>query len=107
VIRKGVVKTPPLSSSILPGITRDTIITLLRDNGYQVLEERVTRDEVYIAEEVFFTGSAAEVTPIREVDNRKIRGVVPGKVTKILQQHFADITKGKDEKYLHWLTFVE
>jgi len=107
VIRKGVVKTPPLSSSILPGITRDTIITLLRDSGYQVLEERITRDEVYIANEVFFTGSAAEVTPIREVDDRKIRGVVPGEVTKTLQQRFADITKGKDEKYFHWLTFVE
>ncbi len=107
VIRKGIVKTPPLSSSILPGITRDTVITLLRDSGYQVLEERVTRDEVYISDEVFFTGTAAEVTPIREVDDRKIRGVVPGKVTKTLQQRFSDIAKGKDNKYLHWLTFVE
>jgi len=107
VVRKGIVKTPPLSSSILPGITRDTVITLLRNGGYQVLEERLTRDEVYIADEVFFTGTAAEVTPIREVDDRKIRGVVPGKVTKTLQERFSDITKGKDKKYLHWLTFVE
>jgi branched-chain amino acid aminotransferase len=107
VVRKGKVKTPPLSSSILPGITRDTVITLLHDGGYQVLEERLTRDEVYIADEVFFTGTAAEVTPIREVDDRKIHGVVPGKITKTLQQHFSDITKGKDKRYLHWLTFVE
>ncbi|MBI3301988.1 MAG: branched-chain amino acid transaminase [Deltaproteobacteria bacterium] len=107
VVRKGIVKTPPLSSSILPGITRDTVIILLRDGGYQVLEERITRDEVYIADEVFFTGTAAEVTPIREVDDRKIRGVVPGKVTKTLQGRFSDITKGRDKRYLHWLTFVE
>ena len=107
VVRKGMVKTPPLSSSILPGITRDTVITLLHDGGYQVLEERITRDEVYIADEVFFTGTAAEVTPIREVDDRKIRGVVPGKITKALQERFSDITKGRDERYLHWLTFVE
>lgn len=107
VVRRGIVKTPPLSSSILPGITRDTVITLLREDGYQVLEERITRDEVYIADEVFFTGTAAEVTPIREVDDRAIRGVVPGKITKALQERFSNITRGRDKKHLHWLTFVE
>ncbi len=107
VIRKGAIKTPPLSSSLLPGITRDTVITLLRDSGYLVLEERLTRDEIYLADEVFFTGTAAEVTPIREVDDRKIRGEVPGPITKTMQKRFSEVTKGKDKKYLHWLTFVE
>ncbi|MEW6300491.1 MAG: branched-chain amino acid transaminase [Thermodesulfobacteriota bacterium] len=106
IVRKGRVKTPPLSSSILPGITRDTVVTLLHDLGYPLVEERVTRDEVYLADEAFFTGTAAEVTPIREVDDRPIRGTVPGEVTRMLQECFFTITKGKDRKYSHWLTYV-
>ena len=107
VVRGGVVKTPPLSSSILPGITRDTIIVLLRDSGHQVVEERVTRDEVYIADEAFFTGTAAEVTPIREVDDRRIRREVPGPITRAAQERFAEVTRGRAKRYLGWLTFVE
>lgn len=106
VVRKGNVKTPPLSSSILPGITRDTVMTLLRDLGYPLTEERITRDEVYLADEVFFTGTAAEVTPIREVDDRPIRGTVPGEITRALQERFFAITRGKDRQYDHWLTYV-
>ncbi len=106
IVRKGQIKTPPLSSSILPGITRDTVMTLLHDQGYPPTEERVTRDEVYLADEAFFTGTAAEVTPIREVDDRPIRGTVPGKITRMLQECFFTITKGKDRRYHHWLTYV-
>ncbi|MCS6925521.1 MAG: aminotransferase class IV, partial [Candidatus Binatia bacterium] len=106
IVRKGKIKTPPLSSSILPGITRDTVITVLQDQGYPLVEERLTRDEVYLADEAFFTGTAAEVTPIREVDDRPIRGTVPGEVTRMLQERFFMITKGKDHKYSHWLTYV-
>jgi branched-chain amino acid aminotransferase len=106
LVRRGKVKTPPLSSSILPGITRDSVITLLRDMGHPPEEERVTRDEVYLADEAFFTGTAAEVTPIREVDDRQIRGTVPGEVTRTLQERFFAITKGKDRKYSHWLMYI-
>jgi branched-chain amino acid aminotransferase len=106
IVRRGKVKTPPLSSSILPGITRDSVITLLRDMGYPLEEERITRDEVYLADEAFFTGTAAEVTPIREVDDRHIRGTVPGEVTRALQDRFFAITKGKDRKYNYWLTYL-
>jgi branched-chain amino acid aminotransferase len=74
--------------------------------GYPLDEERITRDEVYLADEVFFTGTAAEVTPIREVDDRQIRGTVPGEVTRALQDRFFAITKGKDRKYSHWLTYL-
>jgi branched-chain amino acid aminotransferase len=74
--------------------------------GYPLEEERVTRDEVYLADEAFFTGTAAEVTPIREVDDRHIRGVVPGEITRALQERFFAITKGKDRKYSHWLTYI-
>jgi branched-chain amino acid aminotransferase len=106
IVRRGKVKTPPLSSSILPGITRDAVVTLLHDMGYPLAEDRVTRDEVYLADEAFFTGTAAEVTPIREVDDRDIRGTVPGEVTRALQERFFAITKGKDRKYNHWLTYL-
>jgi hypothetical protein len=77
IIRDGVVKTPPLTS-VLPGITRDTIMTLLRERGYTLVEDRFTRDEAYIADEAFFTGTAAEVTPIRELDDRAIGSARPG-----------------------------
>jgi len=103
IVREQRVKTTPLTS-ILPGITRDSVLTLARDKGYEIQEERFTRDELYIAEEAFFTGTAAEVTPIREVDNRKIGSKCPGPVTLDLQQTFFNVIKGKDENYLGWLT---
>ncbi|MBI2089937.1 MAG: branched-chain amino acid transaminase [Deltaproteobacteria bacterium] len=105
IIRERRVKTTPLTS-ILPGITRDSIVTLARDKGYEVVEERFTRDELYTADEAFFTGTAAEVTPIREVDDRKIGSVCPGPVTSDLQQTFFAVIKGKERAYARWLTYV-
>ena len=105
IVRNGVIYTPDLTSA-LEGITRDAIIKLANDLGYDVVEKRITRDEVYIADEVFFTGSAAEVVPIREVDRRQIGEGVCGPVTKEIQTHFFDIVYGRNEKYAHWLTPV-
>src|SRR5499426_1466612 len=98
LVRDGVIKTTPLNS-ILPGITRNSIVAIARDRGYHVKEERFTRDEVYTADEAFFTGTAAEVTPIREVDDRRIGSGRPGPVTAELQDTFFKVIKGKDDKY--------
>jgi branched-chain amino acid aminotransferase len=105
IVRNGVLKTTPLTS-ILEGITRDSIMEIARDEGIQVVEERFTRDEIYIADEAFFTGTAAEVTPIREVDGRVIGKGKPGDITKRLQALFFDIVKGKNKKYEPWLTYI-
>ena len=105
VVRNGKVKTTPLTS-ILPGITRDSIITMARDNGYEVVEERFTRDELYTADEAFFTGTAAELTPIREVDDRQIGAGCRGPITAEIQRNFFDVIKGKEKKYSHWLAYV-
>ncbi|HTZ17032.1 MAG TPA: branched-chain amino acid transaminase [Dissulfurispiraceae bacterium] len=105
VVRNGVLKTTPLTS-ILEGITRNSILTVARDLGIETREERFTRDEVYIADEAFFTGTAAEVTPIRELDNRTIGIGKAGPITKKLQSAFFDIVKGKNRKYESWLTYI-
>jgi len=105
IVRQRQVKTTPFTS-ILPGITRDSVLVIARDKGYEVQEERFTRDELYTSDEAFFTGTAAEVTPIREVDNRKIGAACPGAVTLDLQQTFFNIIKGKDKKYERWLTHL-
>ncbi len=105
MVRKGMIKTPPLTS-ILEGITRETIIQLAAERGMRILEERFTRDELYIADEAFFSGTAAEITPIREVDNRTIGTGKPGPVTKQLQVAFFDIVHGRDNKHEEWLTYV-
>ena len=105
IVRQRRVKTTPFTS-ILPGITRDSVLTIAQDKGYQVQEERFTRDELYTADEAFFTGTAAEVTPIREVDNRKIGSGCPGPVTLDLQRTFFNTIKGKDKKYAGWLTYL-
>ncbi len=105
MVRDGKIKTTPLTS-ILPGITRDSIITLARDKGYTVLEERFTRDELYTADEAFFTGTAAELTPIREVDDRAIGAGSRGPITEDVQVTFFDVIKGKHRKYENWLTYV-
>jgi len=105
IVRRGVIKTTPLTS-ILEGITRESVMTLARDMGMQVVEQRFTRDEVYIADEAFFTGTAAEVTPIRELDGRLIGGGKPGPVVKKLQKAFFDVVQGKMPKYKKWLTPV-
>lgn len=105
IVRNGALKTTPLTS-ILEGITRNSIIKIANDEGIKVTEERFTRDEVYISDEAFFTGTAAEVTPIRDVDGRAIGTGKSGKVTKMLQSLFFDIVKGKSKKYKFWLTKV-
>ena len=105
IVRDGVVKTTP-PTSILPGITRDTVLRLLLDRRLELREERITRDEVYIADEAFFTGTAVEVTPIREVDDRKIGGEGPGPLTRELQKEFFDIVRGRDPRRREWLTPV-
>ncbi|MGA1846414.1 branched-chain amino acid transaminase [Deferribacter abyssi] len=106
IIKDGVVYTPPVTS-ILKGITRDSIITIARDLGYEVIERRFTRDEMYIADEAFFTGTAAEVTPIRELDGRPIGIGRRGKITEKIQSTFFEIVKGKNKKYSNWLAFVK
>jgi branched-chain amino acid aminotransferase len=105
IVRDRKLKTTPLTS-ILPGITRDSILTLAVDKGYEVIEERFTRDELYTADEAFFTGTAAELTPIREVDDRQIGAGCRGPVTADIQQVFFDVIKGKDKKYSKWLAYL-
>ena len=103
LVRHGIIKTTPLTS-ILEGITRNSIIELARERGLTVVEERFTRDELYIADEVFMTGTAAELTPIREVDDRTIGTGTPGPVTRDLQAAFFDIVQGRDPKHASWLS---
>jgi branched-chain amino acid aminotransferase len=105
VIKDGIIYTPELTSC-LDGITRKTLIKLAEDNGYRIIEKRITRDEVYIADEAFFTGTAAEVTPIRELDGRAIGTGVRGPITEKLQAVYFDLVRGKLEQYNHWLTPV-
>ncbi len=105
IARKGVIRTPPLTS-ILPGITRDCIITIARDLGFAVREERFSRDDLYVADEAFFTGTAAEITPIREVDRRTIGEGLPGPLTRNIQDTFFEVVKGNKSEYKHWLTYL-
>lgn len=105
IVRKGVLKTTSLTS-ILQGVTRDSIIEIARNEGIPVVEDVFTRDELYISDEAFFTGTAAEVTPIREVDNRAIGEGRPGPVTKKIQSIFFDIVKGRNKSYDSWLTYI-
>lgn len=102
IVRNGVIKTTPWTS-ILGGLTRDSIMKLAADLGYEVQEQQFTRDEFYIADEAFFTGTAAEITPIRELDRRQIGAGHAGPVTKHLQQEFFKIVKGQNPKYEGWL----
>ena len=105
LVRKGKLITPDLTSA-LEGITRDTIVQLANELGIEVIEKRITRDEVYGADEAFFTGTAAEVTPIRELDNRAIGAGSRGPITEKLQALYFDVVKGKSAKHAHWLTLV-
>jgi len=105
IAREGALKTTPLTS-ILEGITRNSIIEIAYDEGITIKEERFTRDELYIADEAFLSGTAAEVTPIREVDGRIISSGTPGTITKRLQSIFFDIVRGKNKKYKRWLTKI-
>jgi branched-chain amino acid aminotransferase len=105
LVRRGRIKTTPLTS-ILEGITRNSVIELAREQGVTVTEERFTRDEMYIADEVFVTGTAAELTPVREIDNRRIGTGKPGPITQSLQKRFFSIVRGEDPARVSWLTRV-
>ncbi|MGA0343183.1 MAG: branched-chain amino acid transaminase [Arenicellales bacterium] len=105
VVRDGVIYTPDLTSA-LEGITRDTIIKLIAEAGLTVIEKRITRDEIYVADEAFFTGTAAEVTPIRELDGRQIGNGGRGPITELLQTKYFDCVQGRDRNHDDWLTFV-
>jgi branched-chain amino acid aminotransferase len=105
IVSDGMVKTPPLPT-ILGGITRHAVLKMLVDLGVPTREERVTRDEVYLADEAFFTGTAAEVTPVRELDDRRIGEGTPGPMTRRLQELFFAVVRGREDRYRSWLTFV-
>ena len=106
LVKNGRLSTPPLSSSILAGITRDTAMTLAKEEGFVVVEEQITRDAAYLADEVFLTGTAAEITPVREIDNRAIGSGKAGDVTKTMQRRYFDIVRGADDTHPEWLTRV-
>ncbi len=105
IVRKGKLYTPDLTSA-LEGITRDTIVQLAAEMGLELIEKRITRDEVYSADEAFFTGTAAEVTPIRELDRRPIGEGVRGPITTELQKRYFACVKGQDESHADWLTYI-
>jgi branched-chain amino acid aminotransferase len=105
IVKDGVLCEPEIASA-LTGITRNTIHALAADLGLRVVTKRLTRDDVYIADEAFFTGTAAEVTPIREVDNRQIGSGRRGPITEQLQKAFFDMVNGRNPKYHHWLSKV-
>ena len=106
IIKKGMVYTPDLSAGALNGITRDTIFAICQDLGLKLVEKRITRDEVYICDEAFFTGTAAEVTPIRELDRIELGAGMRGPITEKIQTAFFDIVNGRNPKYAAWLTRV-
>ncbi len=105
IVRNGIMYTPDLTSA-LEGITRETIMQFAQENNILVKEKRITRDEVYVAEEAFFTGTAAEVTPIRELDNRQIGSGKRGPITEKLQKRYFDCVEGKLSEYQNWLSYV-
>jgi len=105
IVRNGKLYTPDLTAA-LEGITRDTIVQLAKESGFEIIEKRITRDEVYGADEAFFTGTAAEVTPIRELDRRSIGEGTAGPITKQLQKLYFDVVHGRSAKHADWLTLV-
>jgi branched-chain amino acid aminotransferase len=104
IVKNGVLQTPPLSSAVLAGITRDSVLRIARDQSIPVKEEKFTRDTMYLADEMFMTGTAAEVTPVREVDDRRIGKGEPGQVTKRIQEVFFAAVRGEEPRYREWLT---
>jgi branched-chain amino acid aminotransferase len=106
VVKNGVVYTPDLSAGALNGITRNTVFAICRDLGLTLIEKRITRDEIYICDEAFFTGTAAEVTPIRELDRIELGSGSRGPITEKIQSAFFDIVNGRNPKYAEWLTKV-
>lgn len=105
IVKDGTIFTPPLSSPVLAGITRDSVLRIARDSGIPVCEQKFTRDTLYIADELFMTGTAAEVTPVREVDNRRIGRGEPGPVTKKIQDAYFRAVHGEEPRYREWLSY--
>ncbi len=103
VVRDGVISTPPLSASILDGISRKSAITLARDLGFELVERDMTRAELYLADEIYLTGTAAELVPVREIDDHAIGTGAPGEITRAVQQAFEDALHGRTERYREWL----
>ena len=106
VVKNGCLYTPPITDNALFGITADSVMTIAKDLGYPVSFKSISRDELYVADELFFTGTASELTPIREVDGRVIGKGMRGPITEKLQQAFFDVVRGKNERYSHWLTQI-
>jgi branched-chain amino acid aminotransferase len=106
IVKNGQILTPPLSADVLEGITRDSVIKIIEENGGEVIETNVERDDLYVADEVFMTGTAAEVKSVTEIDQAVIGNGKPGKITKELQKAFTDVVMGKDERFLSWLHYV-
>jgi len=104
LVKDGTIYTPDLSASILPGITRDTIIQIAQDLGHRVIEKPLIRTDLYLADEVFMCGTAAEVTPIREVDDHLVGP--PGPVTLEIQENYLDTVRGKSDRWPHWLEYA-
>jgi len=106
VVRKGKLLTPPLGNSVLPGITRDAIITLAADIGVEVIEQMIPREMLYISDEVFFCGTASEITPIKSIDKIQVNHGKTGPVTLALQREFFGIVQGKEKDRHNWFTRV-
>jgi len=106
IVKDGVLFTPPTEAGALEGITQNSVITIAQDMGMTVIRKNISREELFLADEAFFTGTAAEITPIRQVDERVIGRGVKGEITATLQSKFLGLCRGKDERYLHWLEFV-
>jgi len=107
IVRDGVLITPPLSSGALRGITRDSVMTIARDLGYEVLERDLARAELYLADEVFLSGTAAELVPVREIDDHIVGRGDPGEITRQIQTVFDDALHGRDPRYAEWLDVVK
>ena len=107
LVRDGVISTPPLTASILDGINRRSVIQIARDLGYSVVERDIGRSELYLAEEVFLTGTAAELTPVREIDDHPIDDGEPGEITRVIQAKFEDALHGRAPEYAEWLDPVD
>lgn len=106
LVRNGKLLTPPSSSSALEGITKESVSTIAKDLGYETIEREIPRTEIYFADEVFLTGTAAEITPIISVDGKKVNDGKAGKITRQIQKIYSEVTMGKSKKYSHWVTEV-
>jgi branched-chain amino acid aminotransferase len=106
VLKNDQIITPPLTAGVLEGITRDSVIQIIKENDGQVIEADLDREDLYVADEVFMTGTAAEVKSVTTIDQATIGNGKPGKVTKALQKSFTDVTMGRDERFLHWLKYI-